>query len=119
KAFTNYPNAKKELEILDEQLQRHLEALQTSPLIIVCDNADFVSNNLGNFLWVSFTRSNPSHDIYGIDAAYENKHWGCTGPLLIDARIKPHHAPPVEIDPAIEKKTQRLFEKGGSLYGVL
>ncbi|MEO6719514.1 MAG: UbiD family decarboxylase [Ferruginibacter sp.] len=119
KAFSNYTTAKKELEILDEQLKSHLDALQTTSLLIICDDADFVSNNLRNFLWVSFTRSNPSHDIYGIDAAYENKHWGCKGPLIIDARIKPHHAPPVEIDSATEKKTQRLFEKGGSLYGVL
>jgi 4-hydroxy-3-polyprenylbenzoate decarboxylase len=39
--------------------------------------------------------------------------------LVIDARIKPHHAPPVIKDPAIERKIERLFEKGGSLYGVL
>jgi 4-hydroxy-3-polyprenylbenzoate decarboxylase len=37
---------------------------------------------------------------------------------VIDARIKPHHAPPVEKDQAIEKKIDRLFEKGGSLYNM-
>ena len=89
------------------------------PLIIVCDDADFVSNDFNNFLWVSFTRTNPSHDIYGVDSETQNKHWGCHGPLLIDARIKPHHAPPVEKDAEIEKKINRLFEKGGSLYGVI
>jgi 4-hydroxy-3-polyprenylbenzoate decarboxylase len=49
----------------------------------------------------------------------ENKHWGCRGPLIIDARIKPHHAPAVEVDPDVERKINRLFDKGGSLYGVL
>jgi 4-hydroxy-3-polyprenylbenzoate decarboxylase len=74
---------------------------------------------LNNYLWVTFTRCNPSHDIYGIESFTQNKHWGCNGPLIIDARIKPHHAPPVKKDPVIEKKIDRLFEKGGSLYGIL
>ena len=82
-------------------------------------DADFVADKLNNFLWVTFTRSNPSHDIYGINSFTDNKHWGCKGPLIIDARIKPHHAPPLEKDPAIEKGIAPIFEKGGSLYGVL
>ena len=57
--------------------------------------------------------------IYGVDSFITNKHWGCNGPLVFDARIKPHHAPPVEKDAATEKKIDRLFEKGGSLYSVL
>lgn len=87
--------------------------------MIWCDDAAFTAANLQNWLWVSFTRSNPSHDIYGIDAFMENKHWGCRGPLIIDARIKPHHAPAVEVDPDVERKINHLFDKGGSLYGVL
>ena len=119
KRFNNYGNAKNEFEMLNEQLKDQHASLQSVPLVIVSDNANFVSENLRNFLWVSFTRSNPSHDIYGIGAFQENKHWGCEGPLIIDARIKPHHAPPVEINTAVEKRTQRLFEKGGSLHGIL
>jgi 4-hydroxy-3-polyprenylbenzoate decarboxylase len=68
---------------------------------------------------VTFTRSNPSHDIYGINSFTENKHWGCTGPLIIDARIKPHHAPPLEKDSDVEKRINRIFEKGGSLYKII
>jgi len=67
---------------------------------------------------VSFTRANPANDIHGINSFYKNKHWGCSGPLIIDARIKPHHAPPVEIDSAINKKVDKLFSKGGSLYNI-
>jgi len=87
-------------------------------LIVLCDDPIFLSTNLNNFLWTTFTRSNPSHDIYGVDEFTENKHWGCKGPLVIDARSKPHHAPMVEKDPETEKKINRLFEKGGSLFGV-
>ena len=93
-----------------------MEELKSTPVIVLCDDASFVSARLNNFLWVTFTRCNPSHDIHGIDSFVENKHWGCNGPLIFDARIKPHHAPVLEKDPATEKKIQRLFEKGGSLY---
>jgi 4-hydroxy-3-polyprenylbenzoate decarboxylase len=78
-----------------------------------------VSSALNNYLWVTYTRCNPSHDIYGINSFTINKHWGCKGPLVIDARVKPHHAPPVQKDPSIERKIDRLFEKGGSLYNVI
>ena len=71
-----------------------VEQLQSFPLILLVDDADFTARTLNNFLWVTFTRSNPSHDIYGVGSFIENKHWGCQGPLIIDARLKPHHAPP-------------------------
>jgi 4-hydroxy-3-polyprenylbenzoate decarboxylase len=71
-----------------------------------------------NFLWVAFTRSNPSHDLHGLGAVVENKHWGCTGPVLLDARIKPHHAPAMTPDPTVERNIDRLFQPGGSLHGI-
>jgi 4-hydroxy-3-polyprenylbenzoate decarboxylase len=86
--------------------------------IVVCDDAAFTAASLHNYLWITYTRCNPSHDIHGIGSFIENKHWGCTGPMIVDARIKPHHAPPVVKDPATEKKVDRLFEKGGSLHGI-
>jgi 4-hydroxy-3-polyprenylbenzoate decarboxylase len=118
KAFTNYGIAKAELESLSCQLAIINYQLINYPLIIVCDDADFVSAKLNNFLWVTFTRCNPSHDMYGIDSFTKNKHWGCNGPLVFDARIKPHHAPPVEKNPVVEKNIEMLFEKGGSLFQV-
>lgn len=100
------------------------DALQASdwegiPLIVLCDDAPFVHANMNNFLWATFTRANPSHDIHGVGAFTENKHWGCRGPLIIDARIKPHHAPVLETDPEVTRRVGRMFDKGGSLYGVI
>lgn len=89
------------------------------PLIILCDDASFTSQTLNNFLWVAFTRSNPAHDIYGQDAFTENKHWGCRGSLIIDAQKKPHHAPELEVDPKVSMRVDKLFSKGGELYGAL
>lgn len=116
KAFTNYETAAVEMQMLNTQCSMYNDQLKGIPLIVICDDADFVSKQLGNFLWATFTRCNPSHDIYGISSFTENKHWGCRGSLVIDARIKPHHAPPVQKDAAVEKSIDRLFEKGGSLY---
>lgn len=117
--FTSYKNAEKEMHLLADQLSDKSDEINGTPLIIVCDDSDFVSESLNNFLWVTFTRSNPSHDVYGIKSFVKNKHWGCEGPMIIDARIKPHHAPPLELDAQVEKRIDRLFKKGGSLYGVL
>ncbi len=117
--FSTYEDAHILMASLNEQLLQKVHQLTNIPLIVICDDANFVSQTLNNFLWVTFTRSNPSHDIYGIDIITKNKHWGCNGPLVIDARIKPHHAPPLIKDTAVEKKIDKLFEKGGSLFGVL
>jgi len=104
-------------EILEEELKdADLDGL---PLMVLCDDAAFTAQNLNNFVWVTFTRSNPSHDIYGINSFTEHKHWGCKGPLIIDARIKPHHAPILEKDPEVEKLVDKMGEKGGSLYGIM
>lgn len=118
-AFSTHEMAAVEMEVLNQQLTEQLEALQEVALIVVCDDAHFAAANMRNFVWISFTRCNPSHDIYGIAFFTENKHWGCKGPLVIDARIKPHHAPVLEKDPEVEKRIDRLFEKGASLYNVL
>lgn len=88
----------------------NIQHLQGLPLIIICDDADFLAENFNNFLWVTFTRSNPSHDIYGINERFENKHW-CCDTLIIDARIKPHHAPVLEKNAEVEKRVDEILKK--------
>jgi 4-hydroxy-3-polyprenylbenzoate decarboxylase len=117
--FQSHNQALKEFDILNQQLLPELETLSELPLIILCDDSEFTAKSVQNFLWVTFTRCNPSHDIYGIDSFYNYKHWGCNGSLVIDARIKPHHAPVLEKDMVIEKSIDKFFMKGSSLYGVL
>jgi 4-hydroxy-3-polyprenylbenzoate decarboxylase len=87
-------------------------------LIVVVDDAAFASATLNNFLWVTFTRSNPAADIHGVGSFIHDKHWGCEGPLVIDARIKPHHAPPLEEDPAVVKRIESMAAPGGPLHGL-
>lgn len=114
--FSSYENAEREMNALNAQLGN--QDLRNIAVIVVGDDAQFIAERLNNFLWVSFTRCNPSHDIYGINAFTKNKHWGCNGPLVIDARVKPHHAPALVKDPDVEKKIDRLFKKGGPLEGI-
>ncbi len=92
--------------------------LQGLMMLIVCDDASFTSATLKNFLWVTFTRSDPATDIYGVHSFTNCKHWGCDGTLIIDARLKTYHAPALTVDDEAEKKADRFFQKGASLYGL-
>lgn len=105
------------IDALDGGLQA--QALDGLALIVLCDDAAFTAASISNFVWVTFTRSNPSHDVHGVDSFTEHKHWGCRGPLIIDARIKPHHAPPLVKDAAVERRVDRLGERGGPLHGII
>jgi 4-hydroxy-3-polyprenylbenzoate decarboxylase len=93
--------------------------LRAWPLIVIVDDSDFAAASLENLLWLTFTRSNPAADVHGVDAAVHQKHWGCRGPLVIDARLKPHHAPPVEEDSAVSAQVDALCQRGGPLAGLL
>ncbi len=89
------------------------------PLIVIVDESDFVARTLSNFLWVVFTRSNPAADVFGIDSFVQQKHWGCRGAVVIDARIKPHHAPPLIEDPEITRRVDARAARGGPLAKYL
>jgi 4-hydroxy-3-polyprenylbenzoate decarboxylase len=115
--YTSHEETEKQIDLLNEALKG--DYLEGIPLFILCDDAGFTAASISNFVWVSFTRSNPAHDMYGINSFTENKHWGCKGPLIIDARIKPHHAPPLVKDAEVEKRVNRLGFPGASLHGII
>ncbi|WP_029899011.1 UbiD family decarboxylase [Desulfohalovibrio reitneri] len=109
----------------DQRMQRLAKALgeqgglEELPLFVVADDAEFTSANWDNFLWVTFTRSDPATDMYGGGSFTHCKHWGCRGPLVIDARLKTYHAPPLEPDPEIERKVDAMAAPGGPLHGLI
>jgi 4-hydroxy-3-polyprenylbenzoate decarboxylase len=88
------------------------------PLVVLVDDSEFCARNLENFLWVTFTRSNPAVDLSGIGASTVHKHWGCAGSLVVDARQKPHHAPPLIEDKDVTARVDALFHKNGPLAGL-
>ena len=95
------------------------DSMSQFPLIVVVDDSEFTARNLDNFLWVTFTRSDPATNIDGIDAQITHKHWGCRGSLVVDARVKPHHAPPLVEDPEITRKVDAMAARGGPLSKYL
>jgi 4-hydroxy-3-polyprenylbenzoate decarboxylase len=95
------------------------QSLSGISLIVVCDDSDFAARSLDNFLWVTFTRSNPAVDVYGFSSFFENKHFGCEGSLVIDARSKPQHAPGLIEDPEIMARVDARAARGGELARYL
>jgi 4-hydroxy-3-polyprenylbenzoate decarboxylase len=115
--FPGYVRVAAEMEELSRRLA--LQDLTGFPLVVLADDPEFASSSLRDFLWVTFTRSNPSHDVHGVSSFIEHKHWSCEGSLIIDARLKPHHAPPLLEDPEVTKRVDALASRGRSLHGVL
>jgi 4-hydroxy-3-polyprenylbenzoate decarboxylase len=95
------------------------DAINRYPLLVVTDDSEFAARTLNNFLWTTFSRSNPAADVHGIGAYIEQKHWGCRGSLVIDARRKPQHAPPLVEDPEITRRVDALAVHGGPLHGII
>lgn len=96
----------KEMDVLISALSNY--DLSGMPLIVVCDDSPFTADTINNLVWVTFTRSNPAADLFGVNSFTKNKHWGCSGSLIIDARKKPHHAPELIKDEEVERKIDRF-----------
>lgn len=114
--------------VSEEETERQVGLLESSfsgknltglALIVLCDDAEFTAYDINNLVWVTFTRSNPANDIHGIGAFSRHKHWGCRGPLIIDARAKPHHAPDLIRNPAVEKRVDELGAIGRVLQDII
>ncbi len=100
----------------------HNDKTRSNPeiaLVVIADDAHFTSRSVENWAWVTFTRSNPSNDLRGVGERIEHKHWSCTGPIVIDARTKPHHAPPLIENDEVTKKIDALAGRGGPLAKFL
>ena len=108
-----------DLVVLAQALPEMNSNLTSVPLVVLVDDAEFCAQSLNNWLWVTFTRSNPASDILGCLPTGTRKHYGCRGPLCIDARRKPHMAWPLEEDPAVTRRVDEMATRGGWLAGVL
>ena len=119
------PKHQKKRDQQDAAVERLGEMLVTVrdiekfPMIVLADDAGFTVRDWDNFLWVTFTRSDPATDIYGVGGFTHAKHWGATKSVIIDARLKTYHAPPLEPDPEVERRVDELGAKGGPLHGII
>lgn len=96
-----------------ENLARALEPWEQKehyPWISIVDDASFTAKTIENWLWVTFTRSDPARDVYGVRHRTSHKHWICEAPLLVDARLKPYHQKPLTIDSEIEVRAKQKLQ---------
>lgn len=104
---------------LCDTLSTQYSVLSGFPLVTLVDDAEFAARTLNNWLWVTFTRANPAADVLVAGGRTWRKHHGGAGPLVIDARLKPHMAPPLIEDPAVSKRVDELAARGGPLHGLI
>lgn len=66
-------------------------------------------SKLADFLWLTFTRSDPARDVFGFSSTTINKHWSCKAPIIIDARVKPHHQRALTIAKEIKARAKEIL----------
>ncbi|NGX54322.1 MAG: hypothetical protein K1000chlam4_01048, partial [Chlamydiae bacterium] len=97
------------LEQLDKLLAN--PSFANWPLLVLVDNLE---KTLSNFLWTVFTRFEPAADIHAKKTEVHRHHLCYSGPLLIDARMKPSYPPEVVCDEETAEKVTlnwgRYFE---------
>ncbi|MBA3692934.1 MAG: UbiD family decarboxylase [Acidobacteria bacterium] len=65
-------------------------------IVVLHDSAVFASST-DKFLWATWTRFNPSTDIFAKEISVKNNHIVYRAPIVIDARMKPWY--PKEVEP--------------------
>lgn len=110
---------------LVKKLEHSLEAWkfrENYPWITLIDKAPVLDetlqgDKLQDFLWLTFTRSDPAQDIFGYHSSINNKHWETEVPLIVDARIKPHHMQALTLPCEIKERVKKILSEEGILRG--
>ena len=81
------------------------------PLVVLTDDADRAARSEMNFLWTTFTRFEPAADIHAAQRRIVRNHIAYSGPVVIDARMKPAYPRELNADPDTARLvTQRWNE---------
>ena len=84
-------------------------------IVVLHDDADY-ADSTEKFLWATWTRFNPSTDIFAKNLTVENNHIVYNAPVVIDARMKPWY--PKELEPRedivklVDSRWREYFPKG-------
>jgi 3-polyprenyl-4-hydroxybenzoate decarboxylase len=86
------------------------------PLVVLTDDAARAARSPMNFLWTTFTRFEPSADIHAAATRVARNHLAYSGPILIDARMKPWYPKELacapEIAAIVTRRWQEYFPTG-------
>ena len=80
-------------------------------LVVLTDDAARAAKSPMNFLWTTFTRFEPAADIHAAATRVIRNHLSYSGPILIDARMKPWYPKELSCRPDVAKRvTERWRE---------
>ena len=82
------------------------------PLVVLTDDPDRAAASAINFLWTTFTRFEPGADIHAATTRIVRNHVSFSGPIVLDARLKPGF--PKEL--FADEETQALVTRRWSEY---
>jgi UbiD family decarboxylase len=81
------------------------------PLVVLTDDAARATRSPMNFLWTTFTRFDPAADIHAASATVVKNHIARSGPIAIDARMKPWYPAEVTCRPDIAQTVSRRWRE--------
>ena len=91
------------------------------PLVVLSDEAGRATRSDMNFLWTTFTRFEPAADIHAADRRIVRNHIAYTGPVIIDARMKPWYPKELscrdDIAALVTKRWNEYFPSGNIAMG--
>ena len=79
-------------------------------IVVLHDRVEY-ADSVDKFLWATWTRFNPSTDIYAKEIKVVNNHISYTAPIIIDARMKPWYPKEVEAREDIAKLVDRRWRE--------
>jgi 4-hydroxybenzoate decarboxylase subunit C len=81
------------------------------PLVVLSDEAERATRSAMNFLWTTFTRFEPAADIHAASARVVRNHIAYSGPVCIDARMKPWYPKEVTCRPEVAALVDRRWRE--------
>ncbi len=90
-------------------------------LVVLTDDAKRAAASDMNFLWTTFTRFEPGADIHARERRIVRNHIAYSGPVVIDARMKPPYPKELSCDPEtaalVSRRWKEYFPAGGVEMG--
>ena len=80
-------------------------------LVVLTDEPARAARSTMNFLWTTFTRFEPAADIHAAGTRVVRNHLSYTGPILIDARMKPWYPREVSCRPDVAETVSRRWRE--------
>lgn len=118
----NLQISSKAIEAFKDALS-HWDFRENYPWITIANAMDISQNStsdssieLNDFLWLTFTRSDPAQDVYGFNERTEQKHWSADAPIIVDATIKPHYQNKLTISETLIQKAKKFLSASGACF---